>query len=198
MGRLTTKKLQNYVDGELSKSEDQGVKRELEGDLEAQKAVSNLKRVDGLVQEYLEERVEEYPPADMWEAVSKRIKEDPAPGWWQKWQDRFLLADRRPLVPVLAAGGAAVAILLVALWVFVWSPSTPGRDANKKGKGPGNRLVVESMEYGGPPPMLFQIEDTEGQGPTTVIWVNPDSEGTGDGDSGGETNEPNGSSDDSI
>jgi anti-sigma factor RsiW len=172
MASLNTKKLHSYADGELSKSEAQEVKRRLEADPETQRSVQEVERLGGLVKRYLQQQVEEFPPKDVWAAVSKRLEEEPLPGLWARLRDRLSLAPRKALWPVWAAGAAA-AVVLVALWVFVWGPS-PDADTAPKGPGGGsNRLVVESMEYGGPPPMLFQIEDQEGEGTTTVIWVNP-------------------------
>lgn len=181
MGKLSTKDLHKYLDGELPKSDIVRVEEALKGDKAAEKELNSIKKLSSFVKAHLEEELQQNPVEDIWSGVSKQLETGAKPGVVQKLRDWFSLSNVGLFRPVAAAAGVAV-VVLVVLWFFVWKGTvaeSPG-ETSEKSKGGGNRLVVESMDYSGPPPMFFQIQDGQGEdeGTMTVIWVNPGSTDT--------------------
>ncbi len=176
MGKLSTKDLHKYLDGELPKSDIVRVEEALKGDKAAEEELKSIKRLSSFVKAHLEEELQKHPVEDIWSGVSEKLEKSSQPGFVQRLRDWFSLSGVGFFRPVAAAAGVAVVVLAV-LWFFVWKGAAPESlgEVSKKSEGGGNRLVVESMDYSGPPPMFFQIQDSKGteEGTMTVIWVNP-------------------------
>jgi anti-sigma factor RsiW len=181
MKRLDSQNLQQYVDGELDQGRRKAVEAALKEDAAAQKKVRTLERMGELLRTELTAEIEAHPPQEMWPAIAQAIaqeKKDPRratkSSLWQRFKDWREISARPLWPPLTAAAAAAVVAVIIAL---VWSHAKDPDPANKKRperRGPkSNNLVVESMDYSGQPPTLFQIPDTDGEGTTTVIWVSP-------------------------
>jgi len=179
MGKLSTKDLHKYLDGELPKSDIVRVEEALKGDKAVEQELKSIKRVSSFVKAHLEEELQQNPVEDIWSGVSNKLETGSKPGFLQKLRDWSSLSNVGLFRPLAAAAGVAVVVLAV-LWFFVWKGTVAEStgEVSEKSEGGGNRLVVESMDYSGPPPMFFQIQDGKGkdEGTMTVIWVNPGSD----------------------
>jgi len=164
MAHVSDTTLAKYLDGELPEAERPKVEHVLEEDSAAKKRLEQLRVLSEGVKSYVEEAAEQSPVSDLWPAVSQAISERPR----ETWSERLaaVLTVRR-----LAVAGAFVVVVAVAVGLLLRGESSTRHMVEKV--RPSNRVVLETMDYQGAPPMVFEIPAKDDSGPTTVIWLQP-------------------------
>ena len=167
--RRYRRSLNAYVDGELGPSETQRLEEHLAGCGECRVQLENLKRLQGLLRQGLEDPATQVTPV-LWPGVRARIEGGRPSGRFTAWIRQIWEATwERPRLSL--AGATVISVLLLSPVYLLWETpvaTPPGKTVVLR---PGQaQVVVESVE---PEPefgamVLTTSDEDEG---LHVIWV---------------------------
>ncbi len=171
--------IERYLDGELGHTESLHIQQHLETCSICQARAASLRLSSELLNEHLEKATQQADFTDFEQAVLQGIQLQQQPSLSQRlsvWLKESLQYHR---LAWIAAAGAAVVLIMVALAGLWSSPLTPKVSTQKPAQAIAsaskgtrtarvdNDVIIDQLDYQGKRSMIFTVSKNN----TTVIWM---------------------------